>query len=215
MTAVLHGAVGAPVGIMYTSPWFERVTQNGGLGKLPGDAVTADLNNEAARIEAASSMPFQRALDNLIRDGQDRDFAVRYLRAITTGGQTSATSLDLAVTKTFKRRTNEVVIERAALPADRYFRDAWRRTGDGIVIDLTEAKALFARKLVLARSQRAKELTEKIEEAMLLERPSDRLDAQYQIVQRMNLRALGAKIVAATTPTELRALWPEDLPAAQ
>lgn len=186
-----------------------RAFTQGGLGKLPGDAVTEDLaENPEKRLEVATSMPLDRAIENMIRDGRDASFAQRYLRALMFGGETDATALDLVREHAFRDRTGQVAAEPTALPADRFFRNAWRMAGGMIAVDLQAARGIFAKRVLEAKAAALARLTGEIELKLLVGSADASLEAQLEALKLMDLRALGSKIMAADSADALKALWP-------
>jgi hypothetical protein len=201
------------------APNMMTALTNGGFGRLPGDAVTSDLaENESLRIEVAASMPVDRAIDNMVRSGFDADFAAKWTRAQISGGETDATALGMVALKTFPSQFDVVATEQENIPADRFFRDAWRRDpgGDKLYVDIDAARIIFSRRLIGAKGAAAKRLTDELDVLLLTGRTDQALEAQHEALIGLNLRALGAKVMAAASPEELKALWPTELvPALQ
>jgi hypothetical protein len=186
-----------------------RAFTQGGLGKLPGDAVTEDLSeNPEKRLEVSRSMPLDRAIENMIRDGREAGFAQRYLTALLSGGETDATALDLVREHAFRAKDGQIAAEPTALPADRFFRNAWRLAGGVVVVDLQAARRIFAERVLEAKAAALAKLTVEVETTLLLGVADASLEAQLEALKLMDLRALGGKIMAADSASALKALWP-------
>jgi hypothetical protein len=211
MKLILSGMEGQAVRIATPSLVIMSALTNGGLGQLPGDAVTADLaEDESRRLEVSESMPRQRAIDNMVRAGHDHDFAVAWTDAVLAGGETDATALEMIGTKSFVEEEGLAPIESDRRPA-RWFREAWRRSGDGIVIDLPAAKRVFAERLVSRKAETSNEARVKADIATILGDAS--IEATYFAMVAIDLKAIGAKVMKATSPEDLLALWPDGLGA--
>lgn len=208
---ILHGNEGGPVELMWPSKWFINATTNGGIGMLPGDAVTSDLaENATKRLEAATHMPFARALNNAVKAGHKPAFATRYLKALMGGGETTATALDLARRRSYFDQPGQVLFEFENRP-DRWFRDAWRRFGNGIVIDIPLARSIFAKRLVQTKAKQANELIQEIETAILTGEDEAAAQISYDAMISIDLRKLGSDLMSAKTPAEIKSLWPSVL----
>jgi hypothetical protein len=90
------------------------------------------------------------------------------------------------------------VVDASAIPQDRYFRDAWR-LGDGCIEhDMEKCKSLHRNKI---RAARAPKLA-----ALDVEQLRGRdVEAQKQVLRDATS---DPRIDAATTPDELKAVWP-------
>lgn len=211
MKVLLHGTPEKLV-VNHPTKWIMRVFTQGGLGKLPGDAVTSDLaENQQRRLEVSRSMPMDRALDNMIRNGRRPEFAKHYLEAMLFGGETDATALELVREHAFKDLTGQVAEDPVVLPVDRTFRDAWRLAGQAVAIDMPSAKTIAARRFIAWKGEQMKDLAAKIEVNVLLGMVSADLEAQYEAFRTMNLRNVGDRFIAAQTPEELKAVMPQAL----
>ncbi len=193
-----------------------KAMTNGGLGELPGDTVTADLaENEARRIEVSRSMPQDRAITNMVQDGYDEGFAQKWCRALIGGGETDASALGLIRQQASGTRgmpeTDCAAVGYEDLPSDRSYRDAWRKRGNGIEVDLGLAKAIFAARVIKAKSRDVLEHKTAAEQSMLLGNASDVLEKTYITLLNLDLRALGAKVMKAESIDQLAALWPAEL----
>jgi hypothetical protein len=85
------------------------------------------------------------------------------------------------------------------LPQDRLFRDAWKDEG-GIKIDMPKARAIHMARIRDKRNKRLEELDKR------------KYGAEYD-AERQALRDLPQTfdLTQATTPDELKALWPDGL----
>lgn len=198
------------VDVCYPSAWIMAALTSGGIGKLPGDAVTADLGeNVVERIEVSESMPKARAVENMLRNGRSPAFVDKYLTALMAGGETDATALELVREHAFKDKTGQVAVEHTDIPADRAFRDAWRLQSGVITIDLAASRTLFVHRFVAWKAATIKDLAAQIEMKVLLGEVSDALESQHAALTSMSMRTLGDALAAAKSPDELRVIKPE------
>lgn len=205
---------GLPDRLLICKPtrWAMRAFTQGGLRQLPGDAVTADLKeNPEKRLEVSRSMPLERARDNMIRNGRRPGFVDQYLQAILTGGETDGSALELVREHAFRERTGQIASDFSALPSDRSFRNAWRLSGQGVVIDLPAARTIFARQFIHWKTRSTLELGKRIEINLVAGTTDDQIEAQYEALRTLNLRSIGDKVIAAKTPEELKAICPDCL----
>lgn len=205
---VLHGEQGKSVEIMTVTPWFMKATTGGGLGELPGDAVTIDFaENEAKRIEISRSMPMDRAIENSIAAGFTPDFTRRYLYSLRDGGETTAGGFDLARKRTFKEVPGQALIDfDLVIPPSRWFRDAWVRLNDGVVIDLMRAKDIFAERIIMAKIMALGQA----QKDTLMAEFSGTTDTPDNKLSRLDLKALGAQVMDARDLDALCSLWPAE-----
>lgn len=209
---LILGVESDSVSVTCASATIIRAFTSGGFGKLPGDAVTSDIEeNTARRVEVATSMPKERAIENMIRVGHDPDFAGRWVDATLVGGQTEANALDMIRQKSYPAGGTQIAIDPTALPASRVFRNAWRSMGSGVVVDMEAAKVIFARRMIEARQSKAKQLTDEIELAALTGQSADELEAAFAAMKAADLRMVGDLVMQAKTARELEALWPTSL----
>jgi hypothetical protein len=188
----------------------------GGFGFLPGDADTSDLKeDEARRIAVAQEMPVERAIANMVRAGHDPDFAAHWTMAQLVGGENSATALDLIARNAFPDPVDVVAGYADAVPGDRFFRDAWRREpgGDKIFLELEACRVIFGRRVIGEKNKRALKLIAELDALIVAGKTDQALEAEYETLIAMDLRALGAKVMQASSADELRALWPAALEA--
>lgn len=214
MKLILDGAQGGKVFIHQADAKLMKAFTHGGFPGLPGDAITIDLDGDK-RIEAAESMPKQRALDNMVRAGHKPAFAQKFIGSMLAGGETDASALDMVREKTITANvltrqkygitgTQSAIEPEDYLAMDRYFRDAWRRQGNGIVIDLDAAKIVVAKNIIAAKRNALSDFEEKKELAILTGEPEEAASALVSL----DLRNLGQQIMAAKNVAELKALLP-------
>ena len=93
------------------------------------------------------------------------------------------------------------IVDVASIPSDRYFRGAWRKNGVNVDIDMPKARDIHMSKI---RSIRNKEL-ERLD--------IEQLKGNDVAAQKQALRDLpdNFDLSGATTPEELKALWPNEL----
>lgn len=199
------------VAITRPSAWCMKALTNGGLGRLPGDADTSDITDMGMRIEVATSMPSERAIENSIRTGLSAEFAEQWYGALLSGGETDATALDLIRQKSCRSGGDQTAIDPEDVPADRFFRDAWRGIGGSITIDLPEARRILACRCVRARSQAQAAIAERIDVKGMIGEDITDDEALYESLAAINLKALGSQMLAAQSPEALKAIWPEAL----
>lgn len=98
--------------------------------------------------------------------------------------------------------TDVEVVDAAAIPADRAFRNAWRRIGGVVSIDMPAAREIHAERVNAAKRALARDLIER--EAM----------GEDVTTEQAALRAadVQAQIAAAPNAAALKAVWPADLP---
>lgn len=105
--------------------------------------------------------------------------------------------------------------EPGVLPADRTFRDAWKRGAGRVEVDMPKARAIQMARIRKARDARLREMddeTFRLEGLRRLGRVSDAdLLAHEQAKQRLRDIPQEIDLEAAQTPEELKALWPADL----
>lgn len=208
MKLILDGAKGQIVRITEPGKVVVKALTSGGFGVLPGDALTADLaENPDKRLEVSTSMPKQRAIDNMVRGGHAPDFAIKWNDALLVGGQTDATALDMVRLKTYLGKGDQIAVNAedqvVGLNAKyRLFRDAWRMGDGGITIDLTAAKTILAKRII-AKKRNALVALEAKNELVLLTGQDEPLEEQYEALVNLDLRKLGGKIMAAQSVNEL------------
>ena len=144
-------------------------------------------------------------------DGQDPDAARRFVLARAFGGCTTAEALEL-----MRLTERYIIIQRAAEvwdewlgPADRWFRNAWQRSQNGgpIWIDLEQARGMQAAHIRVAYHDHKKRAENDDLDSRLMGRLTNGPG-----IEELEAAMWGARIAAARSPEELRAVWPEWLP---
>lgn len=105
---------------------------------------------------------------------------------------------------------NVRIVDRNKLPADRTFRSAWIAVGSSVAVDMPKARVIQMNNLRKVREEKFKELDRDWIKYMgqKNQRMADEIEDKRQklrdIPQTVNLEA-------ATTPEELKAIWPDEL----
>lgn len=103
------------------------------------------------------------------------------------------------------------IIDKATIPTDRWFRNAWTRPvgGGPIDIDMGLAREIQAAKIQAARRGEIDRLRNEEDKARLAGRPADANQhaADRATLETMNLAVVGAAIAGAANPTALKAIW--------
>lgn len=180
---------------MAPTGWFLSLACNGG-GWAP---VPLDLHVERKAIQGIAG-----------------DAAARHWRALALGGCVEAEALAIVRdTATIDAGVPGVkaavagLMDLADLPADRWFRDAWRRTESGgpIWIDLPAARLIQLRRAEQAAERHNKAAVEEDDRVSL----AGRLTNGPAFVE-FDRRRIRDRLVAAATVEQVRAVWPEGLP---
>lgn len=97
---------------------------------------------------------------------------------------------------------NVLECDKADLPSDPTFRDAWRMNGRGVEVDMPAAREIHRRRIDNAKLK------------ILLGLQHRELLGEDVSADLMAVRCIdpSAEIAAARTPDELREIWPSDLP---
>ncbi len=105
------------------------------------------------------------------------------------------------------------VVDVAAVPEDRTFRNAWERGGATVRVSMPKARAIHMGRI---RAARAPELTRLDVESLRAIEAGDQAGMTAIASQKQRLRDLPQTfdLTAAKTPEELKASWPADLPRA-
>lgn len=186
------------VAITCPAPYFMKAVTHGGFGRIPG------VDGQKAE---------DKQVDNMVRSGYDEDFSSRFVRALIVGGETDAGGLELIKDRHLAEQADHAVVGWDDLPTDRWFRNAWRLSDNGIVyVDMEVARLLFAQKLLGRKAEEVKQLVADIETAILTGKSNDQAEAAHVALKNIDMHALAAEMAKAETPEALRALWPEHLP---
>ena len=96
------------------------------------------------------------------------------------------------------------------LPPDRAFRSAWRISANQVVVDMPRARDLHMDKIRKARDEKFSALDA---EWMKFTGQNNKQEAERVEAKRQGLRALPqtTDLSKATTPEELKAIWPDEL----
>lgn len=132
-----------------------------------------------------------------IASGQSSYAARRLVRALAFGGCTTSDALEIIRdTDCAPHGTAFEVVDQGDIPADRWFRDAWRRSHNGgpIYIDIGAAQ-----------KQQWRHIATRIERERMVRRLA--LDADGLRIDEADLKR---RIRSATHLHELRAIWPFD-----
>ena len=108
--------------------------------------------------------------------------------------------------------TEYKIIETSSLPSDRTFRNAWEKIGAGIEVNMPIARSIHFEKIKLSCDM---ELGKTDKELMLaIEREEPLADLR---IKRQGLRDIADNIDldSASTPEELKSIWPEGLKRSQ
>lgn len=93
-------------------------------------------------------------------------------------------------------------LKAADIPNDRYFRNAWKQNGNKINIDMPLAREIHMNAIRIARDLKLKELD--------IETMKGReVQTEKQILRDL---PVNTDLTTATTPEELKAIWPKELP---
>lgn len=138
-------------------------------------------------------------IERQIKDGIPERAAVRFARAMHYGGCTTAEALELLRDRDCHAGIAHEIRDMADLP-DRWFRDAWRRSHNGgpIEVDLSAARGIQFRRI---RGAADNEGTRRAIDIDQFDHPID-----------LPWGAIRDRINAAADETELRHIWPEELP---
>lgn len=111
--------------------------------------------------------------------------------------------LDRIVAKDVPADATDVrIVDEADVPADRTFRNAWKRDGNGIGCDMAKAREIHMGRIRFARDKELSRLD------------IEQLKGVNVAARKQELRDLPQTfdLSSAATPDALKALWPADLP---
>ena len=106
------------------------------------------------------------------------------------------------------------IVEDDAIPADRFFRNAWVANGAAVDVDLDKAKEIQKNKLREARKPLLEKLDVDFVRALELGGDTASIAAQKQALRDVTNIVTEAEITGTTIDeitTELKAIWDEDL----
>lgn len=143
--------------------------------------------------------------------------APNYIAKLMADGMTEVEAVDVVRAKDVPANAVDVeIIEVAAIPTDRWFRNAWTRAvgGGPIKIDMPKAREIQANKIQRARRDEIDRLRSEEDTARFVGRATNANQhaANRTTLETMNFPAVAASIASAANPTALRAIWPIGLP---
>jgi len=118
--------------------------------------------------------------------------------------------IDAVIEKAVPQGVEYDVVAASAIPEDRYFRNAWKKSGAAIGVDMVKAQGIHMGHI---RSARDKKLGE-LDVAYIKADEDGNSPLKQQIAaEKKRLRDLPQTfdLAQATTPEELKALWPEGI----
>jgi hypothetical protein len=100
-----------------------------------------------------------------------------------------------------------VIVEEATIPTDREFRDGWEQTAGVVSVNMPKARDIHMDKIRLARN-------EELNTKDIAWNKADTAGRSVIDTERQTLRDIPATfdLSEATTPDELKALWPSQVP---
>ena len=130
--------------------------------------------------------------------------------------QTEMEALNALVADVPLGASNVEIIDKVALPNDRWFREAWVQLPGGgpIEIDMPKARVIQAEKIQAARRPEIDRLRNEEDKARLQGQTANANQhaADRASLEAMNFAAVAASIAGAANPTALKAIWPVGLP---
>jgi hypothetical protein len=180
---------------------------------LPGDKVAVmhlTWSSMKARTHGGRlTLPYPRSvcIENLMRSGHRPDFARRWIDTALTGGMTDAEYYEAVIEKAMSKDGTAPELVDAA-PADRWFRDAWRRGHNGgpIRIDFDAARLVHVQRIDLA-VRALQDQRERSGARLMLARELGQKVADIPDI-RPSIKALAR----ARSVEEVRSIWPAGLP---
>lgn len=202
--AIIYTRSGGGVSVATASPEFMRAACNGG-------------------DQSIAVLPVDEWVARKTAQGHSEDAAYRHALAWWHGGCTTAEMWairrDIEPRRIWNAETRIEIVTLApelvditeALPADRWFRDAWRRAEDGgpIWIDLDTARDIQRRRIKAAIDAWNKQAAEDEERAFFANRQTN-----GPAIIEFDRQRIRDALWRALTPAAIRAVWPEDLPRA-
>tara|TARA_R110002074_G_scaffold354004_2_gene525815 strand:- start:2138 stop:2806 length:669 start_codon:yes stop_codon:yes gene_type:complete len=183
------------VTILVPAPqWLAGVTGRGGL-ITPEDRDEQIGRFQVPRAQLGPGMNAAQAtyyVDCCISGGLDPEdaFALLAMKDVASGG------------------TGVELWDASQVSADRWFRDAWRRSPEGgpIFIDLAEARKIQATKIVAAQRNKIRLYDDENATAALMGVGGNVLSFLIDAWRDLPLSQIGAALAAASTPDELRGI---------
>jgi hypothetical protein len=143
---------------------------------------------------------YDRQIESQIARGVMPDAARRYVKAMISGGCTTAEALGIIRDRDCGHLGHSIELQDVSdLPGDRWFRDAWKRSANGgpISIDLAKARPIQWRHIKSAQTKIAEQ------RALDLECFEPRVEFDEAHVRTL--------IKKATCVDQLRSIWPKEL----
>lgn len=148
-------------------------------------------------------------IERSIAAGHEPDATRRFVNAMAFGGCTTAEALGIIRDRDCRHTGQGIELWDASdIPEDRWFRDAWRRSPNGgpIWIDMDAARQIQADRMAKAVASWNFRACQDDSTAALLRQTNGPAIID---LDRPRLRRL---LLAAVTPMELKAIWPNELP---
>lgn len=117
----------------------------------------------------------------------------------------SGLTLEQIIEKDVPKGVDYVVTDKSEIPADRFFRDAWKRDGQKIAVDMPKARVIHMRKIRLTRDKKLKDLDAETMKYMNNNRKLDKVEVKKQTLRDLPA-SLQPLVDAAQTPEELKAV---------
>ena len=137
-------------------------------------------------------------IERMIEAGHGADASRRFARAVQFGGCTTAEALGIIRDRDCAHLGTAIELwDAGEIPADRWFRNAWRRSHNGgpICIDLNLAKPIQFQRIKAA-----------------IDKENARRSADlYARPIEIDAAALRTQIIAADDESKLRRIWPKEL----
>lgn len=150
--------------------------------------------------------------------GLPEQVAARWVDALIDGGLSEREAIQLVAEKdardqaTMEPFAGQEVWHRSDILADRWFRDAWRRSANGgpIDIDMKKARRIQAEKFVHVQERLLKSLQRQASIALVA---GEDAEASGLARRRDKIEGLSLPLTwgSAETPEQLRAMWPAAL----
>lgn len=106
------------------------------------------------------------------------------------------------------------IVEEAAVPSDRTFRNAWRQTTGTISVVMSLAREIHAERIAIAQATELAHLKVEERKERLSSNTSqaDTHAATITALEALDLNVLATRIAAALNATALSAIWPALVP---
>ncbi len=107
-----------------------------------------------------------------------------------------------------------VVVDQTDIPADRIFRNAWRRSGGTVLVDMPLARDIHAGRIATAQVAeiarlKVEERKERLKGNMV---KANAHAATVTALEALDLNVLAMQIANAPNPIALSAIWPANIP---